>query len=189
MIDCPTQQDVVSNESHHTSSRFDIATRKIALPLAHETQRPYTLTMADFLEYVRRRQAELRKELEDLKIAERVYLSSRPGAPAPEDVASDLLTAAKNWKNREMITPRTVKQMILELLDQTYPGGLTALEILAQIRERWKPDLDRTTLSPQLTRLKRDKKITNDKTRWFLVVNETGASVGADAPAKESGVV
>ena len=67
----------------------------------------------------------------------------------------------------------SIKQAVLEVMKHR-PNGMTALEILAAINERYfEGRLVRTSLSPQLSRLKDDdKKITLRGNRWFLIRQE-----------------
>jgi len=67
----------------------------------------------------------------------------------------------------------TIMQAVLEVLRQQ-PNGMTALEILAEINSRYfDGTIVRTSLSPQLSRLKdRDHKIILRGTRWFLAPEE-----------------
>lgn len=73
----------------------------------------------------------------------------------------------------------------ITLVEEIYPRGLTAMELLDQIKTRWKSDLQRESLSPQLTRLKLDDYIWNDKRVWKLVklVKDGDASEEAEASA------
>jgi hypothetical protein len=63
----------------------------------------------------------------------------------------------------------TIMQAVLEVLKHR-PEGMTALEILAEINDRYfDGSIVRTSLSPQLSRLKdRDHKVTLRGNRWFL---------------------
>ena len=62
----------------------------------------------------------------------------------------------------------TIKQEVLEVLAER-PEGMTALQILEQMKERSRPNLLRETLSPQLSRLKNDdKKIVVEHKVWRL---------------------
>ena len=159
-------------------------TTKVAEALANGNQGSYTLLVAEFLEYVRRRKAALRKELEELEVAERVFMQARADEPVePSNLSGWEVDHVLPSNVARIVGPRTVKQMVIQLLDEEYPAGLTALEILDRIKKRWKSNLDRTTLSPQLTRLKKQDSIRNDKTRWFLAVKETGAPDEPSAPA------
>lgn len=64
----------------------------------------------------------------------------------------------------------TIMQAVIEVL-KSKPDGMTAQEILAEINENYfDGTVARTSLSPQLSRLKdRDKKIELKGTRWFLL--------------------
>lgn len=70
-------------------------------------------------------------------------------------------------------TTPTIMQAVLEVL-QDRPDGLTALEILDEINSRYfGGSIVRTSLSPQLSRLKdRDKKIELVGNKWFLLPQE-----------------
>jgi hypothetical protein len=75
---------------------------------------------------------------------------------------------------REKQPPRiTIKEAILATLDHK-PDGLTALEILGELNEKYYGgELSRTSLSPQLSRLKdRDNKITLRGERWIKLPTE-----------------
>jgi len=62
----------------------------------------------------------------------------------------------------------TIKQEVLEVLAE-HPEGMTAIQILEQMKERSRPNLLRETLSPQLSRLKDDdKKIVVKEKVWRL---------------------
>jgi predicted nucleic acid-binding Zn-ribbon protein len=62
----------------------------------------------------------------------------------------------------------TIKQAVLKILEH-YPKGLHALDILDKVNQRFDLGIVRTSLSPQLTRLKRDdEKIVNDGPIWRL---------------------
>ncbi len=129
--------------------------------------------MRDFLAYVRKQRAKLQKELSELEVAERVYRQSGVQMlPSQEDADIPEI----------LFKPRkSIKQMVIEILDDMYPHGLTSLEILAYIQMHWKPSLKRESLSPQLTRLKNDAEIYNDKGVWKRLP-KTGAPVAAGAP-------
>jgi len=62
----------------------------------------------------------------------------------------------------------TIKQLVLKALAQHCPNGATANELLAVIDLAYNRDLTRTSLSPQLSRLKEEGKIRVEKRRWFL---------------------
>jgi chromosome segregation ATPase len=67
----------------------------------------------------------------------------------------------------------TIKQAVIEVL-KDHPEGMTALEILTQINTRYfAGEVVRTSLSPQLSRLKdNDGTIDLKGNKWFLLPQE-----------------
>ena len=119
--------------------------------------------MDNFLEYVKRRKAALRKELEEIEAAERVYRQS--------GVGSGDATLPFNLPV-QFVRP-TIKEGIIQLLEEVYPMGLTALEILDRLNRRWwRGELKRTSLSPQITRLKNSGDVIGERGTW-KVTNKT----------------
>ena len=115
--------------------------------------------MDDFLNYVKHRKVALKKELAELESAERIYRQSGVGSGGPTlPFASGLLA-----------TRPTIKEGVVQLLEEIYPIGLTALEVLDRLNRRWwQGKLKRTSLSPQITRLKKDGKIVNERGTWKI---------------------
>ncbi len=74
--------------------------------------------------------------------------------------------------NNESSAPRTIKEMILEIL-ALMPDGAEATELLSFIDERFGKKLERTSLSPQLSRLKKDGLISLSGKVW--TINEEGS--------------
>jgi hypothetical protein len=67
---------------------------------------------------------------------------------------------------------QTIKEAVLEILAE-WPRGLTAVDILREINNRLNTSYVRTSLSPQLSRLKRERKIEQRGIVWSLVAAET----------------
>jgi hypothetical protein len=61
----------------------------------------------------------------------------------------------------------TIKQGILAVLAD-HPEGLLALDLLAHLNNRYPWKLARPSLSPQLTRLKREGRVIYDRGIWRL---------------------
>tara|TARA_R110001606_G_scaffold275969_1_gene424168 strand:- start:1187 stop:1801 length:615 start_codon:yes stop_codon:yes gene_type:complete len=81
----------------------------------------------------------------------------------------------------------TIKDMILEVLGPI-PEGAEALTILQFIKDRFGKDLERTSLSPQLSRLKRDGILDLDGKAWRIAsVNDEGPAEAE--PSKNVGAV
>ena len=117
------------------------------------------VNMVDFLGYIRKRRAELNKELVELDVAERVYRDSGVQMVSSQP---DLLPEAPR--------PRvTIKQMVVNLLGDAHPQGLATREILGFIQSGYHVRIKRESLSPQLSRLKNDNRIYNDKGVWKIV--------------------
>ena len=119
--------------------------------------------MTDFLEFIRQRRAQLQKELAELDTAERVFRQSQ---------GEDTLRTIISSPGQSRFEPRTIKQMVVRSLEEASSDGLTSSQILGHIQQSWMPSLQRPSLAPQLTRLRRDGAIYNDKRIWKLVVKE-----------------
>jgi hypothetical protein len=149
----------------------------------------YGISMSDFLAYVRKRRAELQKELADLETAERVFKGAAEAGDATQvseagrgEISPALTVRAVEWAAR----PKTIKEMVLRLLTEAYPSGLTALEILEGVQKRWMPGLERTSLSPQLTRLKNDALVINRVGKWFSADAELARARVEESPTNKT---
>ncbi len=121
--------------------------------------------MTDFLEYIRHRRARILKELKELEAAERVFLKS--GARAITNQGQLSLPSKQRAKPQ-------IQQSVLMVLEEVAPDGLTALEILNRLNSVWwGGNLKRTSLSPQLSRLRKQKKIDNVRGVWKLTYETT----------------
>lgn len=68
---------------------------------------------------------------------------------------------------------------MLEILGD-HANGMPALDILAALNRRLGTDYPRTSLSPQLSRLKSEGKVTLDGSLWSLVKTEPRKEEAAD---------
>lgn len=75
---------------------------------------------------------------------------------------------------RRTIPERTLKDAVIEVL-QDKGRGMTALEILAAINLKFSTDYPRTSLSPQLSRLKAEGKLVREGIVWRLSDDESAA--------------
>jgi predicted glycosyltransferase len=82
--------------------------------------------------------------------------------------AIGLESARKQDANHAETQKKTMKEVALEILS-TAPKGLTALEILRELNTRMNTSYERTSLSPQLSRLKQEGKVVQDGIAWLLV--------------------
>lgn len=117
------------------------------------------------LKAIDRERDQLRKAAE----AAGVSLANLPVAPgtAVQGILSNLY--------RHPFSQRTIKQRVLEILEGDYQG-MTAQEILTTINTKFQTEYPRTSLSPQLSRLKAEGKIELDGTVWKLVRPDRSAN-------------
>ena len=73
-------------------------------------------------------------------------------------------------------TDMTIGDMAVQVLTSAPPEGLTSNQILDAIRTKMMPNLQRTSLSPPLTRLKRRGVIDLVGEQWRLVAGNEGAT-------------
>ncbi len=132
--------------------------------------------MVDFLKQLRERKLQLKRELADIEIAERLFRQLSDGEKSEQTYLPLIMPSVTETQ------PKTIKKMVVKLLQETWPQGYTARELLENIRVRWNAGLERTSLSPQLTRLKNDGEIINEHNVWKL--NRDGQ--GDNEPSNET---
>ncbi|QEN88747.1 hypothetical protein FZC33_21660 [Labrys sp. KNU-23] len=89
-------------------------------------------------------------------------------------------------RSQKRASEKTIKEAVVALLKR-YGRGMTALEILPEINAALNVDYPRTSLSPQLSRLKADGIVMREGNVWSLVEWATGNDEASDnAPMKES---
>jgi hypothetical protein len=119
-------------------------------------------------DYIAARRQELRKQIQDLeeelRLLDRME-SALPGVPVEyRDAVSD----SEPPKRRQFA--KSIKEMVLGVLQD---GTVKlALDILRDIKEQFGADLERTSLSPQLSRLKADGFVRREEGYW--VITESG---------------
>ncbi|MES2002798.1 MAG: hypothetical protein V4444_10885 [Pseudomonadota bacterium] len=126
--------------------------------------------------------APLERELFEVRVAQRAV-----GKKSPEPQQRHLFSqsnldlseaAAEVWKqyleNKEARSASpyarlTIKELVLKALDEQFPSGATANQLLELFAGAWdRGEIARTSLSPQLSRLKDDHKIDHNGQLWFL---------------------
>ncbi|MEQ9326794.1 MAG: hypothetical protein RJQ21_05820 [Rhodospirillales bacterium] len=108
--------------------------------------------MNDFLKQIKQRKQELRAELARLTAAEKAYMSA--GESPPRTSRAGVSRGS------------TIKDEVLETLEGEV-RGLKAVDILERIQPA-KPGLSRATLSPQLSRLRKEGKVHSYEGVWLL---------------------
>jgi hypothetical protein len=83
------------------------------------------------------------------------------------------------------VTPKTFKGMAIDILRRHSAAGLTASQILSAIQQRFDLKIERSSLSPQLSRLKREGILVQEGKYWRRVgaLNKEAAYLG---PSKEN---
>lgn len=75
----------------------------------------------------------------------------------------------------------TIKDMIVEVLEDS-PGGSTSDEIIAMVAEKYGKSVPRSSMSPQLSRLKNDDLVARESDKWLLPKFASQAVEGASNP-------
>jgi len=98
--------------------------------------------------------------------------------------------AADLWKEYKRILAErtanpyfrlTIKQLVLKALNEQFHSGATALELLEFFESAWgRDDIARTSLSPQLSRLKAEQKIDRNGSIWFAREPVSDAKAATD---------
>lgn len=76
----------------------------------------------------------------------------------------------------------TIKQGVLIVLQRVAPKGLSALSILERLRVELNMDYPRSSLSPQLSRLKGEGKLSLQGRMWYLKRSD-GSGASASEPS------
>jgi hypothetical protein len=95
----------------------------------------------------------LRAELSDLKTAKSALDSSSSQVESSGQQSGSV----------------TIKDMVRSIL-KSDSTGLTATDLIIKIKENFDRDLERTSLSPQLSRMKEDGEVIVQENSWFLAV-------------------
>lgn len=113
--------------------------------------------MSRFLEYIASRRSDikaqiaaLKAEMRELEIAE---LAVAGGSSSEGKVDSSAKT--------------TIKDYVMAVLSEN-SGGLDSAGIIKQVYEKFAITIKRPSLSPQLTRLKEDRRVVLDGTIWRI---------------------
>lgn len=141
-------------------------------------------TLRDFI--IRRRgeldaaEAPLREQLREIE-AERVELGRAAlTIGLPDDPAARPALKVHPKPRRRAAAEATIKEAVLEILND-HAGGLTALDILAAVNRRLNVEYPRTSLSPQLSRLKAEGWVDLNGTFWSLAKSKSQKEEAADA--------
>lgn len=125
----------------------------------------------------------LERELFEVRIAKRAVgrHSSEPLQQplfSPSEKISVDQEAEKVWKQYRAIQAEralspyarmTIKDLVLKALEEQFPSGATARQMLDLFANAWgRGEVVRTSLSPQLSRLRAEHKIDRNGSLWFV---------------------
>ena len=131
-------------------------------------------TLRDFIAKrkaeIREQMTALRQELSELQRAE-AAISGEPASPSTRQT-----TAGQPGKG-------TIKDMILQVLEDRAKGAESP-EVIDLIKARFDVEVPRTSMSPQLSRLKADGLLTIIGKNWILP-KHAGAIIDDDANSNE----
>jgi len=132
------------------------------------------------LDFIAAREAEIKSLMAELR-AESKQLKAAKAA------ATDALPEKPNSPNSS--GKRTIKDMILGALDD-FANGARAEQIVMKIEEKFGEKIARSSMSPQLTRLKNDGLVVREDNLWknheFVTKPVAGASNPAPAPVSNN---
>lgn len=149
-----------------------------------------------FLIYLTARKSKILKQiqrlergLEEIERTEKLYRKSGQASENKSDVqAQDQQAVSPKPIRRARLRleqkdrGKSIKEWVCDILNDD-PLGLTSHQILETLRESGLPNLERTSLSPQLSRLKDEGKIFLEGGVWKLSEN---AGAGSDHIASGS---
>ncbi|WP_422031153.1 hypothetical protein [Reyranella sp.] len=120
-------------------------------------------------------------ELAECDRFEQFYLEAKPSAAQhtftidPDSIAKSVTSNLQAGRalGEAIAAQLTLKQAIVKAL-KPHPNGLESGDLLNILRESGYPKLLRTSMSPQLSRM-RDKEVVNVEGRWTLIENKEAA--------------
>lgn len=125
--------------------------------------------LLDQIEDVRRSLHPLENELAQVRRAKAIIsMEAAPRAPVSAFEEFDEIQIAP-------YAEMTMKQLTIKALRDHFPRGATAQKLISFFSDAWgRADVQRSSLSPQLTRLKQEGVIGLNGKTWYLVTDEKG---------------
>ena len=123
----------------------------------------------EFLERKRRAFAEQESNLREQIASLQVKLNDlQKEREQVEAALVAIRNQAAHGRHPDMGPPLTIKEGVMEVLERITPKGLPAIAILERLKADFDMHYPRTSLSPQLSRLKAEGKISLRGNTWFL---------------------
>ncbi len=153
--------------------------------------------MSDFLSYLARKRQEANNQikhytelLRDIDRSEALYRESQLASAAGNMTATSSFVGHgfvdHMYFSGDLPTRPTLKARIIAAL-KVAPKGLRSGELLAVLQSTGTPELQRTSMSPQLSRLQADGDVVNDNGTWRLAKNNEAAGSADPAASSNSG--
>lgn len=137
--------------------------------------------VAAWLAKIDARETELRRELAVLDAERAKLFAIAKAAGVDLSFPGQVTEAVTSVVTRRKRPARTIKEAIVSVLADKR-SGMTALEILDELANRFDMRIKRTSLSPQLSRLKDDGKIDRLGMIWSLIAAETNEAPAGSSP-------
>jgi hypothetical protein len=118
--------------------------------------------------------APLEKELAEVRLA--------LAAVSPEDPPGLLRLLEHSDEQPSAYAYMTMKQLALHVLREQFPSGATAADMLAFIANAYDRRIERTSFSPQLTRLREEGQVRRIGNLWRLAEKKNEPSRSGDGP-------
>lgn len=131
------------------------------------------------LRYMRKRRAELQERLDELraqigpiefelKQADAAIALMTDVKPSGAEASRNAVAHFTRQQNPQA-EHLTIKELVLKVLAEHLPNGATSQQFLEVFAQKWgRTDIRRTSLSPQLTRLKDEGKVVLMGKQWML---------------------
>lgn len=138
--------------------------------------------MSTLREFIANRRSEIKSEMDKLK-AEIRELDLAEQALEPKRHTTIIFGggAGKSWKRPTIIG--MVKDVLLK-----FPDGADAQAIINAVKEKFGVDVPRSSMSPQLSRLKADGVLEMENNIWRLADSKGQKAEGSDAQTSEPSI-
>lgn len=155
--------------------------RSMQIKLLSEKTPLLFLAMTDkFLEYLQAKKSRIARQIErlqrsfeEIERTEKIYRASGAASPSAQSSAPTHPVESDGSATHRLImrfrpVPNSIQDRVCDILSNE-PVGLTSHQILESLRSSGLHNLARSSLSPQLSRLKKNKKVELEGGLWKLV--------------------
>ena len=151
--------------------------------------------MSEVSKIMAKRRQEIISQIKDLEVelaAIQAFLNSAQnrqgvlGIPEPplESIKPPKKLKKRTIKNTRKKAALTIKQMVVKLIGQN-GAGLSAIDLMARIKAVYDLEIPRSSLSPQLSRLKQEGRLVDKSGIWCLTSDSGNGSGGLSPEDQE----